>query len=74
MMTPPVTMDGFRLISYDNYLFSLWTAEILRSLLSACLLKSRPCENSLADSCTSEVNPLKAQKADGQAFRIAKVR
>ena len=47
---------------------------------STTIVKSRPCENSLADFCTSalfkalKINLLYSKKADGQAFRSAKVR
>ena len=59
---------SFEVIQYNTHFAQLNRISTIHEL------KSRPCENSLADFCTSEVNPLKAQKADGQAFRIAKVR
>ena len=47
---------------------------------STTIVKSRPCENSLADFCTSallkalKINLLTLKKADGQALSSAKVR
>ena len=54
-------------------------AYVLRGAEKCKSLKSRPCENSPADFCTSETEssknqpPLPLKKVDGLAFRSAKI-